>query len=192
MSAFVRKIAWTIILREAVMKIRELITVGVFLGLSGGIIVGARPSCSRHDQVKEERPKFYALRVVSDKNVQNAKDSLGAPDVRYAEILPGGQLVLLMEKNFIDSGTVVCKGEADYGLEGWVHVQDTQDEQQDYAWMIIQREPSNRFNFLTFDPNSGMGGSWGMAVNTVRITNIGTKSLFVDAVIGLDREAERK
>jgi hypothetical protein len=100
------------------MKIRELITVGVFLGLSGGIIVGARPSCYRHDQEKEERPKFYALRVVSEKNVQNAKDSLGVPDGRYAEIPPGAQLVLLMEKNFIDSGTLVCKGEADYGLEG--------------------------------------------------------------------------
>jgi len=174
------------------MKIRELITVGVFLGLSGGIIVGARPSCYRNNQEKEERPKFCALRVVSEKNVQNAKDSLGAPDGRYAEILPGGQLVLLMQKNFMDSGTVVCRGEEDYGLEGWVQMQETRDEQQDYAWMIIQREPSNRFNFLTFDPNSGMGGSWGMAVSTVRITNVGTKSLFVDAVIGYDREAERR
>jgi len=100
------------------------------------------------------------------------------------EILPGGQFVVLMEKNFIDSGKVVCKGEEDYGLEAWVQMQDTQDEQQNYAWMIIQREPSNRFVFLGCDPNSGMGGYWGMAVNTIRITNAGTNSLFVDAVIG--------
>ena len=174
------------------MKIRDLIIAGVFLGLSGRIIVDARPSCYRHDQGKEERSKFYALRVVSEKNVQNAKDSLGAPDGRYAEILPGGQLVLLMEKNFIDSGTVVCKGEADYGLEGWVQMQDTQDEQQNYVWMIIQREPSNRFIFVGGDLYSGSVGYWGMAVNTVRITNFGTKSLFVDAVIGYGMEAERK
>jgi hypothetical protein len=137
-----------------------------------------------------ERPKFYALRVVSEKNVQNAKDSLGAPDGCYTEILPGGQLVLLMEKNFIDSGTVVCKGEEDYGLEAWVQMQDSQDEQQNYAWMIIQRESSNRFIFLAGDPISGMGGYWGMAVNTVRITNVGNKSLFVDAVIGYGLKAE--
>jgi hypothetical protein len=174
------------------MKIRELITVGVFLGLSGGIIIGARPSCYRHDQEEHERPKFYALRVVSEKDVQNAKDSLSAPDGRYAEILPGGQLVLLMEKNFADSGTAVCKGEEDYGLEAWIHVQDTQVEQQDYIWAIIQREPSNRFNFMAFDPNSGMGGSWGMSVNMIKITNFGTKSLFLDAIIGYGLEAERK
>ena len=141
-------------------------------------------------QDQPERPKFYALRIVFEKEVQNAKDSLGAPDGRYAEILPGGQLVVLMEKNFIDSGTVVCKGEEDYGLEAWVQMQDTQDEQQNYAWMIIQREPSNRFIFFAADPISGMGGYWGMAVNTVRITNPGSKSLFVDAVIGYGLNAE--
>jgi hypothetical protein len=35
-----------------------------------------------------------------------------------------------------------------------------------------------------------MGGYWGMAVNTVRITNAGNKSLFVDAVIGYGLNAE--
>jgi hypothetical protein len=173
------------------MKIRELISVGVFLGLSGGIIVGARPSCYRHDQEEQEKPKFYALRVVSEKNVQNAEDSLGAPDGRFAEIRPGGQLVLPMEKNFIDVGTLVCKGEENYGLEGRVHMQDTQVEQQEYAWMIINREPSNRFDFITVNP-SGMGGYGHMTANMIRITNIGTKSLFVDAVIGYSLEAERK
>jgi hypothetical protein len=177
--------------RAGVMKIRDLITLGVFLSLSGGIIVGARPSCYRHDQEKKERPKFCALRVVSEKNAQKAGDSLGAPDGRYAEILPGGQLVLLMEKNFIDSSTVVCEGEEDYGLEGWFRIQDTQDERQNYQWMIIQRESSNRFTFI-----SGQGYFyewWGnTGVNMIRITNFGTKSLFVDAAIGYSLEAERK
>jgi len=168
--------------------------VGFLLFLSAGLTARALgcPSGKMESPGQPERPKFYALRVVSEKNVQNAKDSLGAPDGCYMEILPGGQLVLLMEKNFIDSGIVVCKGEEGYGLEAWVQMQDTQDEQQNYAWMIIQREPSNCFIFLGGDPNSGMGGYWGMAVNTVRITNPGTKSLFVDAVIGYGMEAERR
>jgi hypothetical protein len=173
------------------MKTGVLIAVGVFLGLSGGITVGARPFCYGHGQEEEQRPKFYAIRVVSEKNVQNAKDSLSTPDGRYAEILPGGQLVLLMEQNFIDSGTVICKGEEDYALEGCFHIQDTQDERQNYLWMIIQRESSNRFTFI-----SGQGyfyewwGNTGM--NMVRITKFGAKSLFVDAVVGYGLEAERK
>jgi len=171
-----------------------LLTVAFLLFLSAGLLARAPSSFpGKMERLGQpERPKFYAICVVFGKDVLNAKNSLGAPDGCYMEILPGGQLVLLMEKNFIDSGTVVCKGEEDYGLEAWVQMQDTQDEQQNYAWMIIQREPSNRFVFLGCDPNSGMGGYWGMAVNTVRITNAGTNSLFVDAVIGYGMEAERR
>lgn len=171
-----------------------LLTVAFLLFLSASILAHAPSSFPGKVpwQDQPERPKFYAICVVSEKNVLNAKNSLGAPDGCYTEILPRGQLVVIMEKNFIDSGTVVCKGEEAYGLEAWVQMQDTQDEQQNYAWMIIQREPSNRFIFLGGDPNSGMGGYWGMAVNTVRITNSGTKSLFVDAVIGYGMEAERR
>jgi hypothetical protein len=173
---------------------KGLLTAAFLLFLSAGLLARA-PGClsgKTERPGQPERPKFYALRIVSEKNVQNAKDSLGAPDGCYTEIPPGGQLVVLMEKYFIDSGTVICKGEEDYGLEAWVQMQDTQDEQQNYAWMIIQREPSNRFIFLGYAPNSGIGGYWGMAVNTLRITNPGTNSLFVDAVIGYGIEAERR
>ncbi|MDH7514047.1 MAG: hypothetical protein QHH14_13960 [Clostridiales bacterium] len=168
------------------MKIRKLIFSGVFLGLFGGIVIGARPFCYPHNQGKKERPKFYAIQVISEKNVQNAKDSLGVPDGHYAEISSGGQLVLLMEKNFIDSGTVVCKGETDYGLEGWFRIQETKDERQNYGWILIQREFCNRFLFF---PESYIWfGNTG--VNVIRISNVGTKSLFVDAVIGYAMEAE--
>jgi hypothetical protein len=80
-----------------------------------------------------------------EREFQNAKDSLGAPDGRYAEILPGGQLVVLMENKPYpfpiiggisefgggppDSGSVVGKGGADIGLEGWFPMQDTQSKQ---------------------------------------------------------------
>jgi len=176
------------------MKIRELITIGVFLGLSGGIIVGAKPSYYREDQEKKERPKFYALRVVSEKNVLNAKDSLGAPDGRYAEILPGGQLVLLMEKKLyvypvgsLDeggglaySGVIVAKGETASVFEGWLPINETQGG--GHAWIAIGQ--SSTFYYVLPEAI--------MSVDLVRITNTGTKSLFVDAIIGLDREAERR
>jgi hypothetical protein len=126
--------------------------------MSAGSLASAVHRFHGKTQGQPERPKFYALRVVSDKQVLNAKDSLGAPDGRFAEILPSGQLVLLMEKNFVDIGLLVCKGEEDYGLEGRVHMQDTKVEQQDYAWVIINRDPSDRFDFITVNPN-GLGGS---------------------------------
>ncbi|MGA2363771.1 MAG: hypothetical protein ABSG73_15120 [Candidatus Aminicenantales bacterium] len=192
------------------MKTRVLITLGVFLGLSGGIILGARPFCYGHGQEKEERPKFYALRVVSEKSVQNAKDSLGASDGRYAEILPGGQLVLQMEKGFclfvlgsnqeegveMISGSVVGKGGADTSLELWSPWQAREGKY--YCGWVAVGLSAKGFSIpidlgLYYDskgitpPFIGNTG-----VNTVRITNLGTKSLFVDAVIGLDMEVERK
>jgi hypothetical protein len=72
---------------------------GFLLFLSVGLLTrapsGFAGKAPRHDQ--PQKPKFYALGVVCQKDVQNAKDSLGTPDSRYAEILPGGQLVVLME-----------------------------------------------------------------------------------------------
>lgn len=104
---------------------------------------------------------------------------------------PGGQLVLLMEKRFIDSGTLVCKGEEDYALEGLAHKQNTGVNQQDNTWLIIHRNPSNRFSYIGNNPSDPGGGYWGMTVDMIRITNFGTRSLFVDAVIGYGLEAKR-
>ncbi len=170
------------------MKTSGFITAGVLLGLSGGIIVGAGASSRRHDQEEEQKSKFYAVRVESEKNVQNAKDSLGAPDGHFAEILPGGELVLIMEKNFIESGSVVYKGETQFNLEGWFHIQDTQDERQNYQWMDIHRLSPSRFTFLS---SGGYFYTWwgNTGVNKIRITNIDTKPLLVDAVIGYGLEA---
>jgi hypothetical protein len=179
-------------------KIR-LLPASLLLFLSAGLLArapsGFTGKAPRQDQ--PQWPKFYALRVVSEKDVLNAKDCLGAPDGRCAEILPGGQLVVLMEKTFIDIGTLVFKGEMDYGLEGWLHVQDTQDERQDYAWIPFW---SGRFILsgmwlggFSFGPGlPGLSLYGGLGVDKIRITNAGTKSLFVDAVIGYRLEAERR
>jgi hypothetical protein len=169
---------------------RELLLASLFLLLAASLLAPAPSGLSGRApwQDKPQRPKFYAVQAVCERNVQNPKDSLGAPDGRYAKILPGGQLVVLIEKNFIDSGTLVCKGEADYALEGWFRIQDMQDERQNYTWIIIQRESCNHFLFF---PESYIW--WGnTGVNMIRITNIGTKCLLVDAVIGYSTEAERR
>jgi hypothetical protein len=191
---------------------RRLLPAGFLVFLSVGLLASAPGGFlgKTQDQGQPEWPKFYAIRVVSEKNVLNAKDSLGAPDGRYAEILPGGQLVLQMEKGFclfvfgwnqegveMISGSVVGKGGADIGLEVWSPWQETEGKYY-YGWVPVGLSakgfsiPIDIFG-LSFDPKGNSPPFIGnTGVNTVRITNLGTKSLFVDAVIGLDREVERK
>jgi hypothetical protein len=178
---------------------RGLLPASFLLFLSASLLAHAPSGFSGNPsgQDQPQRPTFYSLQVVCEKKVQNAKDSLGAPDGSYAEILPGGQLVVLMEKTFIDIGTLVFKGEMDYGLEGWFHVQDTQDERQDYAWITFWSgryiPPGMWPGGFSFGPGQpGLSLYGGLGVDKIRITNGGAKSLFVDAVIGLSKEAERR
>ncbi len=177
---------------------RSLLLSGFLFFLSALLLAhnlsGFLEKTTGHDQ--PERPKFYALRVIFEKNVQNAQDSLGAPDGCNAEILPSGQLVVLMENKLYpflicinwleniaglaDSGSVVGRAETDFRLEGWFPIQDTQGK-QDYIWRPLGISVSGFWIWLE--------GSAG--VDMIRITNLGNKSLFVDAVIGFGREAER-
>jgi len=166
------------------MRKRGLLPTGVLLFMSVSLLAHVPSSFSKNPsgQDQPQRPTFYALRVICERNVQNPTESLGSPDGRYAEIPPGGELVVLMEKTFIDSGKLVCKGEANYGLEGFFHIQDTEDERQNYAWIIINRDPLMPNRFLFF-PGSYIWFS-GTGVDKIRISNAGNKSLFVDAIIG--------
>jgi hypothetical protein len=155
-------------------------------------LVGAPDGLSGkgQDQNQPERPRFYALRVVSEKGVLNAKDALGAPDGRYAEILPGGQLVLLMEKKLevfpvgdqnygiglAYSGAIVAKGETPALLEGWILIRNARGDQSN-AWIPIGASSARNYDY----------GAWLKGIehtDKIRITNTGTESLFVDAIIG--------
>jgi hypothetical protein len=190
-----------------VLRKKGLMTVAFLLFLSAGLLARA-PGCLSGKMERPgqpERPKFYALRIVFEKEVQNAKDSLGAPDGRYAEILPGGQLIVLMENKLYlfpivggnlegggapaDSGSVVGKGVADFSPEGWFPMQDTQGK-QDYDWIPLGLSATGFFISPPPLPIYSPEGSAG--VDMIRITNPGTKSLFVDAVIGYGMEAERR
>jgi hypothetical protein len=183
------------------MRKRGLPSASFLLFLSTGLLTpapsGFAGKAPRHDQ--PQRPKFSALGVVCEKDVQNAKDSLGAPDGRYAEILPAGQLVVLMENKLYsfpgpgwpgeggapaDSGSMVGKGGADFSLEGWLPMRDTQGNQH-YDWIALGLSVSGFClplidSLLPFDISAG--------TDMIRIVNLGTKSLFVDAVIGYGRD----
>jgi hypothetical protein len=174
---------------------RRLLSAGLLLFLSAGILALATSRFPRNHsaQNKPQRPEFYALQVVCEKEVQNAKDLLGAPDSSYAEILPGGQLIMLMEDillpsrisgygenaGCVDSGSVVGKGETDFRLEGRFTWEDAQGEQR-HEWIPLLPTLTGfcvlPIAIYPFEDSAG--------VDMIRIANPGTKSLFVDAVIG--------
>jgi hypothetical protein len=181
------------------MRKRGLLATGVLLFLSAGLLAHAPSAFAgrapRQDQ--PERSKFYALQIICKKEVQNAKDSLGAPDGIVAEILPGGQLVMLMENMLfpsrmvgngetggcVDSGSVVGKGESDFVLEGRFTWQDTKGEQR-HEWIPLAPTLTG---FCVFPPPLAIYSSKDTAgVDMIRISNLGTESLFVDAVIGYE------
>jgi len=181
------------------MRKRGLLSAVSFVFLSVGLLVRAPSELPGKwpRQGQSERPRFYALKVVSEKNVLNAKDSLSAPDGLFAKILQGGQLILFMENKLhsfpglgrpgeggspADSGSVVGRGGADFSLEGWFARQNMEGR-QDYDWIPLGLSVSgfclpliDSFSLLPFDISAG--------TNMIRITNIGSKTLFVDAVIG--------
>jgi hypothetical protein len=181
------------------MRKRRLLSARLLLFLSAALLAHASSSFPGKTprQGQAERPKFYALQVVFEKNVQDAKDSLGAPDGRYAEILPGGQLVVLMENKLYpfpilsgwlegggglaDSGSVAGKGETDFSLEGWFLKQTTQGKPH-YVWRPLVLSSSGFCVWL--ECKAG--------VDMIRIANTGTKSLFVDAVLGYGRGTGRR
>ena len=183
-------------MRTVIIK-RGLLSAGILLFLPVGILAPVSSDFlgKMVEQDQQESSKFYAVQVVCEKQVQNAKDSLGAPDGSYAEILPGGQIEVLMEKMLspsliagygenpvcLDSGSIVGKGEADFGLEGRFMWEDAQgNEHHDWILLVIT---ATGF-CVSSPPLEAYYSEDSTGVNIVRITNPGTKSLFVDAVIG--------
>jgi hypothetical protein len=170
--------------REIGMSVKNLIPAAVFLGLTAVSVVSLP---SAYVQEKEERPAFHVKRVVFDNNVENAQNAAGKPDGRYAEIKPGGTLVLFMEakiypSGILDDGLIICREEGNYGLAGWF-LTETTDAGPQYAWMPLAkgRSPSS-FRITTLVPGEGSAG-----IDMIRIMNDDSKSIFVDAVAGYGR-----
>jgi hypothetical protein len=172
------------------MRKKGLLLAAFFLFLSASFLIRAERGFPRKawGQDQPGLPKFYALWVVFEKKVQNAKDSLGSPDGLYAEILPGGELIVLMENKIyplanFDSGSVFSKGETDYGLEGWFQMQDMQGKQHHFWLRLAGGHSPGGFRLAGIEPFEGSAD-----IDMIRIANAGAQSLFVDAVIGNSRE----
>jgi hypothetical protein len=172
------------------MKAREFRPALAFLMLLAGLGPAVRSSVSAPGagQNQEERPRFYARDIVLEQNVKNARQALGDPDGRFAEIGVGGQIVVLMEKRIIpsaafDDGLVVCQGEANFGLEGWFLQAGTKEAPQ-YAWMTLFPGKSPGGFRLTSQDMIGGTAEGSPGVNMIRISNNDTKPILVDAVIG--------
>lgn len=120
-------------------RLLPLASLVLFVAL--GSFVSAQNGLSIQNSGHQEQQKFYALRVVSEKDVLSANDSLGAPDTRYAEILPGGQLVLLMEKKL------------------YVFLAGTEDGPEDSRSAALsslkkRRRPSLKAGYLSWKPRA--------------------------------------
>jgi len=180
-----------VLAREVIVKIKNRLPI-LLLALGVGITALRSPvPVAAWDQSGEERPKFYVDRIISDENVKDPMNILGAPDGRAAEIAVGGRMVLQMEKPIFpssgfDDGTVVCEGEANFGLEGWFLVGGTKDSPQ-FAWMpLVRGNSAGGFRLTTMEAAEGSPG-----VTKIRISNDDSKRILVDAVVGYGRMASR-
>ena len=177
---------------EVGMKKRGICPVIILLVLTAGAFAVASAGASApgpgRGQEQAERPKLYARRVVFEQNVKNSGDALGEPDGRYAEIAPGGQLVLLLEDRIypsatFDGGLVVVKEESHYGMEGWFLVGGTPEDPQ-FAWMpLVRGQSPESFRVAVREAIEGSAG-----LNMIRISNAGTRPLLLDAVVGYGRK----
>jgi len=161
------------------------------LAAGAAVLAGPLGPAPQPGQDKESRSEFYVSRVVSSEGVKDAKEVLGKPDGRYAEIAPGGRMTLLMERPMLpsavfDDGTVVSTGETDFGLEGWFIAAEANQAAQ-YAWMpLFSGKSPGGFRVTSQDMIRGTPeGSPG--VHLIRISNNGTKTLLLDAVVGYGR-----
>jgi hypothetical protein len=176
---------------EVGMKKRGIFPVIILLVLTVGALAAARAGTSGprpgRGQEQGERPKLYARSVVFEQNVKSSGNALGEPDGRFAEIAPGGQLVLLLEDRIypsgsFDGGLVVVKEESHYGLEGWFLVGGTPQDPQ-FAWMpLVKGQSPGSFRVAVREAIEGSAG-----LSMIRISNADTKPILLDALVGYGR-----
>jgi hypothetical protein len=140
----------------------------------------ARPVATGDERSTGSGQEFYADEVVDQDLVVDAGNALGEPDGRYAEIKPGGELIVRMPEpirysDAADDGRVITKGGARYGLAGLFRM----SEEGEPAWQPLA-------------PGGTPGGfklgtsmfPVAQSTETIRIVNDDTRSVLVDAVSG--------
>jgi len=118
----------------------------------------------------QEANEFYVKEIISSNLVNNPHYALGKQDDKYAEIMPGGELVLKMEKPFLpqeqyNDGKIIAK-DGEYSVAALV---------QD-AWReIFPGVVPGGFKI----PKSGQ-----VQVDTLKILNIGNERVYIDSIVG--------
>ncbi len=128
--------------------------------------------------------RFYAKRVIDQINVNGPENALGEPDGRFAEIKPGGEMTVDMEKALFsldgsDDGQVVTRGNETYGLAGLF----VMNEEGQAAWQPLA--PGADHGGFNLSP---MRSVVGQTTRTIRIVNDDAHSVYLDAVIGFGAE----
>jgi len=178
--------------------------IGLMLLSAGSSAVRAGFPGIGESQGQPEWPKFFAVEIGSETDVLDPENALGKPDDAYAEILPGGELIIVMEQEFYfspispgiggpgeggaaDSGSVAGRGGADIDLEGLFPVRDSEGNSY-REWMPLGISGTGFLVSSSAEPVASSQGRSG--VDTIRITNYSVESIFVDAVIGYDLRPE--
>ncbi len=152
-------------------KIIVLCGLGLILAL---VTPAAGPAATGEERPLGSVPEFYADKVVDQDLVVDGGNALGEPDGRYAEIMPGGELVVSMPEpirysDAADDGRVITKGGARYGLAGLFPM----TEEGELAWQpLIPGGTPGGFK---------LGTSMFPVVQsteTIRIVNDDTRSVF--------------
>jgi len=154
--------------------------------------------------LERQLAEIYAREIVDDESKLyiRPQNALGKPDQKYAEILPGGELTVKMEKPFspmtfyIDGRVVVNEeaGQQEYSLAVFAPMLQTETfdnivtDEVDirktiaYAWReVIPGLVPGGFD-LPFAPQ--------IHVDTLKIINTGKEKLYLDAIIGYSLKKE--
>lgn len=124
--------------------------------------------------------KFYAKEYFNPGTnlVINPEYVMGKPDNKYSEILPNGELTVIMEKPFSKlmfyaEGRIVSKNESDYSVAALVHMEGEE------AWRELVPTAIPGALDIPHDAQT--------LVNTIKIKNTGSEPIHIDAVIGYSR-----
>lgn len=133
--------------------------------------------------LEEQAEAYYAKEIVysETKLVINPENALGKPDDKYAEIKPGGELTLKMEKPFSAlkfggiGGRVVTKDDCEYAVAVLVPTEERQGKiEYAWRWLLPSSIPGGIYN-----PTDGQ-----VKVEEIKIMNNDTKDLHIDGIIG--------
>jgi hypothetical protein len=170
--------------KEWGMRERTFLMTGAICLLCAAALSASRAASPAGGARQDARPKIYGRKALDHISVVDPANALGEPDGRCAEIRPGGEMTVLMAGRIYysdssDDGQLVVKGDGRYGLAGLFRMSDEGEP----AWQPLQpggtpggfKLGSSMFNVA-------------QSIDTIKIVNDDSRSVFVDAVIGYGKD----